>query len=71
MERSKICTTVHTLVLPMSVIFGGLHDSIEVFLTRDISDFILSGPELTERTEVDRNKRNVLIEVDEAREVGC
>lgn len=52
-------------VLPMSVIFGGLHVFMErimrILLTRDVSDSILSGLVLAERTEVDRTQRDALM----------
>lgn len=52
-------------MLPMSVIFGGLHVFMEriltILLTRDVSDFILSGLVLAERTEVDRTQRDALM----------
>lgn len=51
---------LHTLVLPMRDIFGGLRILIErilsIPLNRYVSDFILSGPVLVERTEVDKSK---------------
>lgn len=56
----------------MNAIFGGLHGFIErilsILLTRDVLDFILSGPVLVERSETDRSRRNVFDEVDEAKE---
>lgn len=58
----------------MSDIFGGLYVFIErilsTLLTRYMSDFIPSEPVLVERTEVDKSKRNVLMEVDEFKEGG-
>lgn len=58
----------------MSDIFGGLHVFIErilnILLTRYVPDFILTGPVLVERTEVDKSKQNGLREVDEFKEEG-
>lgn len=50
---------------PHECYFGGLcvfmQRILTIFLTRDVSDFILSGLVLAERTEVDRTKRDALM----------